>query len=363
MALIALRMRDVIRYQNQVADPFQFSSTGRYFYTPLPTTSEVIIMIINLLILFLLVLFVGILSVWQFLYTARNVTTIESFENSKIDDLVRKGKIPRGTMYPYDLGVVRNLKTVLGPWVWAWFIPQPMRGDGLSFEVSEKAQAAAKEKGVPIEWPPRGYLAYRKNPYGHTPPKQRKEDGRTLDPLLTGSRSHVRRGSEGYVVREWTAEEREEMVRVAKERAQLRVDTNTNNTGPDRIVSQPSRGSPRLPLIQLDSIPDSARRPVPEKDDEESSEEEFSENSYDDDDDDESDYDDDEEEEDGDEGGAAGDGEIESDNEPLGLRHRRNSPEKGPPDGFVDDGAVDAGCMGAENAMSGQVDFSKAEVR
>lgn len=51
--------------------------------------------------------------------------------------LVRKGKIAE-IKYPYDLGWLDNLKSVLGPKPWLWLWPQEMKSDGLSFPVNKK---------------------------------------------------------------------------------------------------------------------------------------------------------------------------------------------------------------------------------
>jgi hypothetical protein len=39
--------------------------------------------------------------------------------------------------YPYHLGVYENFKSVLGPSVFLWCLPQKMRGDGLKYRVAE----------------------------------------------------------------------------------------------------------------------------------------------------------------------------------------------------------------------------------
>jgi len=50
--------------------------------------------------------------------------------------LIRRGKI-REIKFPYNLGMMTNIRAVLGdnPLLWCW--PQPMRGDGLRFRVAE----------------------------------------------------------------------------------------------------------------------------------------------------------------------------------------------------------------------------------
>lgn len=47
---------------------------------------------------------VGILTAWQTYYISKNVTTIESFENEKIDDLADRGRIhPDDAIFPCKL--------------------------------------------------------------------------------------------------------------------------------------------------------------------------------------------------------------------------------------------------------------------
>eukprot|EP00842_Homolaphlyctis_polyrhiza_P005294 jgi/Hompol1/5766/HPOL_001399-RA len=170
------------------------------FYTPPAFDSEVIVMIINLVILFGLLLTVGILAVWQISYVASNVTTIESLEKAKVEELMDKGKIPDHYVYPYDLGFFKNMQMVFGKRWWLWWLPQPAPGDGIHFEIN--AEALAQRSA----WPPREYHLYRKYPYGKPPKNSRS----TID--VDAARSHVRRGSEGYLVQLLTEEDRERQV-------------------------------------------------------------------------------------------------------------------------------------------------------
>lgn len=209
LVLLALRTWDLVHYQNQMEAAFQNPSASfGSFYTPPIEGPEVIFMILNLLILFLLLLTVGILSLYQIYYATQNLTTIESFENPKIEDLVRKGKIAAEDVceYPYDLGLYRNLQAVLGKRWWLWWLPQRAPDDGIHFEVNEITQQRLNE-GEIVQWPPKAYFVYKRYPHGKPTRATKYDEG---EEVINPPR--VRRGSEGYIVREWTAEERQRML-------------------------------------------------------------------------------------------------------------------------------------------------------
>ncbi|KAJ1863830.1 Palmitoyltransferase, partial [Coemansia sp. RSA 486] len=124
------------------------SYNGTY-YARQPTQTEVAFLIINLTLAGLVLLFVGILSCYHLYLVARNTTTIESREKSRVEKLVR-AKRCRPTPYPYDLGIVRNFKSVFGPRVLAWWVPRRMPGSGLDYEIRQ-------ELTPPVYWPPPGY--------------------------------------------------------------------------------------------------------------------------------------------------------------------------------------------------------------
>ncbi|TPX63710.1 hypothetical protein SpCBS45565_g06418 [Spizellomyces sp. 'palustris'] len=311
---MAIRIWDLIHYQNQMEtaySTFHDKRPSAYFYTPPPEGPEIVFLIINLLVLFLLLLTVGLLSLWQLYYAWQNVTTIESFENAKIEELVRRGKIASEDVsaYPYDLGGYRNLQSVLGKRWWLWWVPQPTPGDGIHHQVNSTALRRVAE-GHPIQWPPRAYFAYKKYPHGK-PRKGSRED--RMENSVFGSSPRVRRGSEGYVVREWTPEERKRMVEIAMDRA---------NLGESKLK----------PLVDLGNTP---LPPVVSKDGDSPSESsDWTASSY------------DESSEEEDQGSTE-----DNDDEVLGLRQRRYQDRDGKvivePLDFVDDGAVEVGCTGS----------------
>jgi hypothetical protein len=122
------------------------------------------------------------------------MTTIESFEMNQMDDLKRRHNIERDIIYPFDLGIYRNLTEKLGPNPLYWMIPWKPLGDGLHFITNNNKD---------IQWPPREYFIYKKYPAG----KPSREHKKILkrNPL-------VRRGSEGYIVTPLSASDREAMV-------------------------------------------------------------------------------------------------------------------------------------------------------
>ncbi|KAI9335838.1 DHHC palmitoyltransferase-domain-containing protein [Zopfochytrium polystomum] len=157
--LIARRMLAVIRYQNQIYKAHL--PNADYYFTPPPSNTELVYMVVNVVLLLILLLLVGFLSMYQMHYSTSNTTTIEYMENSKIDTLVRRGKIRRSVAYPYDLGAWANLHEVFGGPFLLWWLPLRPRGDGLSFKVNAEAAAEAAESGGVVTWPPKEYFRYK----------------------------------------------------------------------------------------------------------------------------------------------------------------------------------------------------------
>jgi hypothetical protein len=197
LSLIGLRIYDFYLYQKDLAKYYsggsaQSSSWVRF--TPSLTDIEIIMLILVVIIFFALLFTVGLLFVWQLLYLANNVTTIESFENQSIASLQKAGVIPKDIVYPYDLGFVRNAQEVLGDYWYIWFLPFPPKGDGMSFKANSRQ---------PAQWPPREYYLQKKYPHGKN--NHKAKTAVIKNPL-------VRRGSEGYIVTPITAADREKMV-------------------------------------------------------------------------------------------------------------------------------------------------------
>ncbi|KAI8919025.1 DHHC palmitoyltransferase-domain-containing protein [Powellomyces hirtus] len=387
LCLLALRVWDLWHYQNLLeasySTPYDPHRPTIDFYTPPPEGPEVVFLICNLLVLFLLLLTVGILSGYQVYYTSQNITTIESFENERIETLVRQGKLAAGDVpvYPYDLGVYRNFQTVLGPHPWLWLLPLPAPGDGITHPINEATSHHLQQTGAKtVQWPPKAFFVYKRYPHGRPSRRQHeidKQQQRYGNP-------RVRRGSEGFVVREWTAEEREREVQ--------------------RALGRQVWSETHKPLIQLDEPRhDGRQRPGPGDGHQEEEEEEEvdstdysyesssasgSEDEYEgngstgEEDGDTAEYDDPDPDRDllpqqprrrrprpwhnndnnntslsspassADE--SADDDDDDDDHELIALRHRAplaapdksGSRKRGPPREYIDDGAVEAGCSG-----------------
>ncbi|KAJ3330769.1 Palmitoyltransferase [Blyttiomyces sp. JEL0837] len=233
LLLLAWRLLDLIRYQDDYSNHLPHPG---YYYTPPATNEELLAMVINVIVLFILLVTVGLLSVWQIFYVSANTTTIENLENTKIEELVRRKKIPKAAQYPYDLGFWGNMKSVLGERVWLWWMPQGAVGDGIHFPVNP--ELAVPGAGS-VTWPPAEYYEYNKGrSYGvgdddvdELESEEEEEDADVSDHQHHhgsgydhhSSRRLVRRGSEGYLVKMLTAEDRERMVEEAMVRAEARA--------------------------------------------------------------------------------------------------------------------------------------------
>ncbi|KAI9482907.1 MAG: palmitoyltransferase PFA4 [Benjaminiella poitrasii] len=114
-----------------------------------PTTVQIIFMVLNFVFAFIVLFCVGILTCYQLYCLSRNQSNVEAWERGKVEDLVRRGKIPP-VNYPFDIGLYRNICEVLGtnPLFWLW--PQKIQGDGLTFPVTPET-----DPRLPYYWPPR----------------------------------------------------------------------------------------------------------------------------------------------------------------------------------------------------------------
>ncbi|KAJ1917926.1 Palmitoyltransferase [Mycoemilia scoparia] len=114
-----------------------------------PTQAEVGFLITNICLLFLVLMFVGALCVYHLFLVISNTTTIEKSEKKRVEKLISKGHAAP-CEYPYDLGMMNNLKSVFGDNPLLWWLPTPAKGDGLDFPI---------KKGLvpPVYWPPPEY--------------------------------------------------------------------------------------------------------------------------------------------------------------------------------------------------------------
>ncbi|EIW70199.1 hypothetical protein TREMEDRAFT_29571, partial [Tremella mesenterica DSM 1558] len=139
LAMIVFRVMDLVRS-----------------YYEEPSVKDMLFMIFNFAACVPVWLCVGMFSLYHLYLAAGNSTTIEGWEKDKVATLVRRGKI-REIKYPYNLGFMRNLESVLGPNPLLWIWPQKMQGDGLSFPVNP----AAGGPDAQYVWPPQDPTRYR----------------------------------------------------------------------------------------------------------------------------------------------------------------------------------------------------------
>ncbi|KAL1411028.1 Palmitoyltransferase [Vanrija albida] len=109
---------------------------------------------------------VGLFAIYHLYLVGNNTTTIERWEKDKVATLVRRGKLAE-IKYPYNIGFIANIRTVLGdnPALWLW--PQSMPGSGMSFPVNHDAGATLStwyNSEVQYSWPPRDPIQYPNPP-------------------------------------------------------------------------------------------------------------------------------------------------------------------------------------------------------
>ncbi|KAI7872791.1 DHHC palmitoyltransferase-domain-containing protein [Spinellus fusiger] len=100
-----------------------------------PSPIEATFLSINLVLTFLVILGVGILGGYHIYCVTTNTTTIEGWEKGKTLTMKRMGKV-QNVKYPYDHGIMSNLRSVLGPQPLLWLWPRTMVGTGLYFSIN-----------------------------------------------------------------------------------------------------------------------------------------------------------------------------------------------------------------------------------
>lgn len=218
--LIGKRILNVIDYQNNryKYDNYDSSDTIEKLY-PLVDKKEMTFIIIDLIMLFVVIFLVTPLFAFQVMYATSNTSTIEDRENKKIQVLIEKGEVP-DMKYPYDYGWLDNLKDVYGRNILNWPFTGRGTGDGVHFTIKGNCEPNENNDYL-IYWPPKEYYQYK---------RMKKEDLEDqLENKKRGTRNydgrisrHVRRDSEGYVVKTTTEEDRERMVMKAIKRDEER---------------------------------------------------------------------------------------------------------------------------------------------
>jgi len=213
---------NVIDYQNKNRyefNSFESSSEQLEKAYPLINKKEMTFIVINLIMLFVVIFLVSPLFAFQIMYATSNTSTIEDRENKKIQILIEKGEVPN-MKYPYDYGWLENLKDIYGRNILNWPFTGRASGDGVHFIIKGNCEPNENNDYL-IYWPPKEYYQYK---------RMKKEDLEDqLENKKRGNRNfdgrvsrHVRRDSEGYVVKTTTEEDRERMVMKAIKRDEER---------------------------------------------------------------------------------------------------------------------------------------------
>lgn len=86
-----------------------------------PSTFEVVLLVANLVFGAITLLAVGLFTLSHYWRVVSNTSTIEAYEKEKVATLIRRGKI-QAIKYPYDLGPIANIRSVMGRqwWLWCW---------------------------------------------------------------------------------------------------------------------------------------------------------------------------------------------------------------------------------------------------
>ncbi|KAG0305024.1 Palmitoyltransferase [Dissophora globulifera] len=231
MVLLVWRIVDAI--QNEM----------HYIYTgDGPTKTQIVFMAVNIAVDGGVLLAVGVLTIYHLWSMMSNTSTIEIWEQEKVEAMIKKGKI-RKVKFPYDVGCLRNYRQVLGPRMWLWLWPQSMIGTGTEFDV-------IKDKDAAVMWPPREYQTSKKqerafvseytssairqrhvrnlsstgSPHGLGGISDQSSHARKKGNTKSGANgrsqarrapaqfpTHVRRGSEGWIVQDLTGQQRAEL--------------------------------------------------------------------------------------------------------------------------------------------------------
>lgn len=166
---------------------------------------ELTMIVLNLVLAVPVLLSVGGLSIYHFYYLFTNTTTIESMEKDKAAKLAQRGRISQ-LKYPYHLGYVHNISSVLGPKPHLWLLPVPMPPGGMFFPV--------KNKGEDVN-PLLDDSTDSCEPYMESPPYS---NAYSSGAEYSASRTHhFRRGSEGLEVRMISPIERSEILQQSQE--------------------------------------------------------------------------------------------------------------------------------------------------
>ncbi|KAI0640069.1 palmitoyltransferase PFA4 [Trametes polyzona] len=156
-----------------------------------PGGRELIFIVLNFATCIPVLLSVGIFSLYHFWALLGNSTTIEGWEKDKVATLVRRGRI-REIKFPYNLGMRKNIESVLGANPLLWCCPTVPPGNGLKYPLADGDESAGEE------WPPRDPEAYvypepDPNHKFELPPSPWTFENGTLNPQLRPSTTRRRK--------------------------------------------------------------------------------------------------------------------------------------------------------------------------
>ncbi|KAH7105036.1 zf-DHHC-domain-containing protein [Auriculariales sp. MPI-PUGE-AT-0066] len=128
-------------------------------YTGEPEVVEIVFMVLNFTACIPVILCVGLFSLYHFYLLATNTTSIEGMEKDKVATLVKRGKI-RSVKFPYSISVLENIRSVLGPvsLLWCWPTEQ-VQGSGVRFFVSDGVEDTVQDVWPPVD-PSRRQIDY-----------------------------------------------------------------------------------------------------------------------------------------------------------------------------------------------------------
>ncbi|KAF9567799.1 palmitoyltransferase PFA4 [Agrocybe pediades] len=125
-------------------------SMGPHYWDD-PSTLELVMIIMNYVACVPVLLAVGGFSIYHLFALLNNTTTIEGWEKDKVSVLVKRGKA-REVKFPYDLGRRRNIESILGKNPLLWCLPSRTPGSGLKYELSNSEgtewHATAREASI-----------------------------------------------------------------------------------------------------------------------------------------------------------------------------------------------------------------------
>jgi hypothetical protein len=146
--LIGIRIYEFILFQSYLtrsySPDFTFEDVA---YSPNPDLTELIFIAINFVILIVLLIAVGSLSAYQLYLALYNMTTIESYEWDRLNNMHIEAE------FPWNIGAYKNYQSLFGKLWLFWWIPKSALTDGINWE---------KNKTSEFEWPPKEYYLIKK---------------------------------------------------------------------------------------------------------------------------------------------------------------------------------------------------------